>query len=85
MVEFAFQLSQTSVPCGTVTFTVKNIGQAEHDFVVNGVPNAATLLVPPGGSTTLVVTFTKSGTYGYICDVPGHDRLGMVGNLTVTP
>jgi uncharacterized cupredoxin-like copper-binding protein len=85
MIEYAFHLSTMSVHCGTVTFQVKNDGSAAHDFVFPGIQNAATLLVAPGGSTTLIVNFTNAGSFTYICDVPGHDRLGMVGTLTVTP
>lgn len=84
MIEFAFHLSTNTVHCGTVTFNVKNDGSAEHDFVFPSISTAATPLVQPGGSFTLTVNFTTSGTFGYICDVPGHDRLGMIGNLTVT-
>jgi uncharacterized cupredoxin-like copper-binding protein len=30
------------------------------------------------------VTFTKPGTYLYICHLPGHEAYGMVGTLLVT-
>jgi uncharacterized cupredoxin-like copper-binding protein len=84
MVEFAFHLSTTTVRCGTVTFNVKNDGGAEHDFVLPTLPAGVTPLIQPGGSFTLTVTFTNSGSYTYLCDVPGHDRLGMIGTLDVT-
>ena len=84
MIEFAFHLSTLSVHCGTVTFQIKNDGSAEHDFVFTSIPNAATLLVQPGGSTTLTVNFTSAGSFGFVCDVPGHERLGMFGTLNVT-
>jgi len=86
MFEFGFTLSQLSIPCGTVTFVVTNTGSAEHNFDLQGVSaNGVGPLVEPGQSETQVVTFTQSGSYGYVCDVPGHARLGMIGSLTVTP
>jgi len=83
-VEFAFHLSTMTAHCGTVTFNVKNDGGAEHDFVFPTLPSAVTPLIQPGGSFTLVVNFTTSGTFTYLCDVPGHDRLGMIGMFDVT-
>ena len=82
--EFGFKLSQTSVPCGTVTFVVTDTGSAEHNFHVEGVANGVGPLLQPGQSETQVITFTQTGTYTYLCDVPGHARLGMIGTLTVT-
>jgi plastocyanin len=37
-------------------------------------------IIPPGGSFT--VTFTKAGTYPYVCAL--HDYLGMVGTVVVS-
>jgi uncharacterized cupredoxin-like copper-binding protein len=86
MVDFSFTLSQNTVPCGTVTFDVTNNGQTSHDFVFQGLTTSpsGTALQSPGQSTTLTIDFTQTGAYTYICDVPGHERLGMVGTLTVT-
>ena len=30
------------------------------------------------------VTFDRPGTYRYVCHMPGHERYGMVGFITVT-
>jgi nitrite reductase (NO-forming) len=84
MVEYAFHLSTTTVHCGTVTFQVKNDGSAEHDMVFPSFGNASTPLVQPGGSSAFSVNFTNAGSFTYLCDVPGHDRLGMIGTLIVT-
>jgi uncharacterized cupredoxin-like copper-binding protein len=35
------------------------------------------------GSANLTVTFTKPGTYRYLCTLPGHAEAGMKGVLTV--
>jgi uncharacterized cupredoxin-like copper-binding protein len=35
-------------------------------------------------SVRTTVTFTRPGTYRYICHLPGHEAYGMVGVVTVT-
>jgi len=79
--EFKFDLSQQSVPVGTVIFTITNNGQIPHDFSIMGKTSD---LIGSGQSTTLTVTFTKPGAYPYLCQVPGHAEEGMKGVLTVT-
>jgi alcohol dehydrogenase (cytochrome c) len=78
--EFFFHLSKTSAPRGTVVFVFKNVGYSVHDFEING---KQTPLVQPGGTATLVVTFTKTGSYPYRCTIPGHSEAGMKGVFTV--
>ncbi len=79
--EFFFRLSTRSLAKpGTVTFVFKNIGHVEHDFKING---KQTPLIQPGQTAKLVVSFTKSGTYPYLCTVPGHAEAGMKGVFTV--
>jgi plastocyanin len=89
MFDFGFTLSQTTVPCGNVTFVVTNTGQVTHNFDVestgsNGKPvfNGGTTLL--GGETaTQAISFGTSGTFRYQCDL--HFAQGqMVGVLTVT-
>jgi uncharacterized cupredoxin-like copper-binding protein len=78
--DFGFKLSRLSVPCGTVTFNMTNTGAAPHDFVIAGNSGA---VIRTGQSTTMTATLGP-GRYRYLCDVNGHDALGMVGTLTVT-
>jgi uncharacterized cupredoxin-like copper-binding protein len=78
--DFGFKLSRLSVPCGTVTFNMTNTGAAAHDFVIAGKSGA---IIRTGQSTTMAVSLGP-GRYRYLCDVNGHDALGMVGTLTVT-
>jgi uncharacterized cupredoxin-like copper-binding protein len=82
MVEYAFQLSQSSIPSGQVTFVIKNSGSEEHNFDINGV-KAGTLLAP-GATETWTVSLAPA-TYLYTCDVPFHVDRGMTGTFTVTP
>jgi uncharacterized cupredoxin-like copper-binding protein len=83
--EMGFTLSQSTVPCGTVTFVQTNTGAIEHNWELLGAPGATGLgaYILPGASTTNVVTLTP-GSYGYLCDVATHAALGMQGRLTVT-
>jgi uncharacterized cupredoxin-like copper-binding protein len=82
MVEYAFQLSQASIPSGQVTFIVKNSGAEAHNFDINGVHSGA--IIAPGATETWTVSL-PAGQYLYTCDVPFHVDRGMTGNFTVTP
>jgi uncharacterized cupredoxin-like copper-binding protein len=77
--EFHFKLSKTSVPHGSVTFTVVNKGHISHDFKIGG---KKTALISAGKSVKLTVTL-KKGKAAYLCTVPGHAAAGMKGSLTV--
>jgi uncharacterized cupredoxin-like copper-binding protein len=77
--EFHFKFSKTSVPHGSVTFTVVNKGHVAHDFKISG---KKTPLIKPGKSAKLTVTL-KAGKIAYLCTVAGHAAAGMKGKLTV--
>ncbi|MDP9306744.1 MAG: PQQ-binding-like beta-propeller repeat protein [Actinomycetota bacterium] len=79
--EFFFRLSTKSIAKpGKVTFAFSNIGHVAHDFKING---KMTPLIQPGQTASLAVTFTKAGSYPYLCTVPGHAEAGMKGVFTV--
>jgi uncharacterized cupredoxin-like copper-binding protein len=82
MVEYAFQLSQSSIPSGQITFVINNKGNQVHNFAIIG--NKAGAQIAPGTSETWTVALPP-GTYNYQCDVPFHADQGMVGQFTVTP
>ena len=82
MVEYAFQLSQSTMPSGKVTFVINNKGNEVHNFAILG--NKAGAQIGPGASETWTVSL-PAGTYNYQCDVPFHASFGMVGQFTVTP
>jgi uncharacterized cupredoxin-like copper-binding protein len=77
--EFHFKLSKTSVPAGSVTFTLKNAGHVGHDFKIGG---KKTPVISPGKTAKLTVTLQK-GKAPYLCTVAGHAAAGMKGVLTV--
>jgi uncharacterized cupredoxin-like copper-binding protein len=79
--EYYFSLSQTSVPAGTVNFTVINDGDVTHDFQIGG---QSTPTLAHGATAQLSVNFTKAGQYPYLCTIGEHAVYGMQGYLTVT-
>jgi plastocyanin len=82
MVEYAFQLSQATIPSGQITFVINNKGNEVHNFAILG--NRAGAQIAPGTSETWTVSLPP-GTYNYDCDVPFHADRGMTGQFTVTP
>jgi alcohol dehydrogenase (cytochrome c) len=78
--EFFFKLSSQTAKLGKVTFVFKNVGHVGHDFAIAG---NSTQVINPGQTAKLSVTFTKAGSYPYLCTVPGHAAAGMKGVLRV--
>ena len=81
MVEYSFQLSQSTIPSGQITFVINNKGNEVHNFAILG--NKAGAQIAPGTSETWAVSLPP-GTYNYQCDVPFHAANGMVGVFVVT-
>jgi uncharacterized cupredoxin-like copper-binding protein len=85
LMEAPITLSQTTVPCGTVTFVVTNVGTIVHSFNVTA--DGREGLGPrlnPGQTVSMTVHFSVKGSALYYCAEPEHGELyGMVGYLTV--
>jgi uncharacterized cupredoxin-like copper-binding protein len=81
MFEYRFDLTQSTVPSGQVTFVIVNKGQQVHNFDITGVKVGK--LLAPGRSETWTVALPPD-SYNYLCDVPFHAGYGMVGAFTVT-
>lgn len=69
------------VPAGPVTFSVRNEGAVEHNFVIQETGQRLDG-IQPGQSKTIQVTL-QSGTYNIVCDIPGHSEAGMTTTMTV--
>jgi len=78
--EWAIQLP-AELPSGAVTFTVKNDGAVEHNFVIQETGQRVDG-IQPGQAKTLQVTL-RPGTYTIVCDIPGHSEAGMKTEVTV--
>jgi len=78
MVDFKFRLSKLLLKPGKTTFTVYNRGKSIHDFDLVKVKNSP--FIAPGKKFVFTVTL-KAGTWRYVCTVPRHSALGMVGKI----
>lgn len=92
--------ASVSVPAGfPITFTLDNEDPIGHEWIVGDEPThrrhrtgteahhgdrATEQSVGALSTVRTTVTFPKPGTYRYICHLPGHERYGMVGFVTVT-
>ncbi len=81
-----------------VNVTVTNVGQLPHDWAIvsNNQTSSAPVLfkaqiasstnpLQQGQSGSVVFTVTQAGNFSYICQVPGHENVGMWGNVVVNP
>jgi uncharacterized cupredoxin-like copper-binding protein len=96
-----FERDVVTVPAGLpVTFVLRNGDPIDHEWIVGdaGVherhragtepvhaSRPTEVTVRAGTTVSTTVTFTKPGTYLYVCHLPGHEAYGMVGTLRVTP
>ena len=83
--EYAFTPASITVPAGSVTFSIKNVGTQEHEFEVfkgDQVVDEVEGIVP--GLTKDATMTLAAGEYTFVCKLNGHDQLGMKGTLTVT-
>jgi uncharacterized cupredoxin-like copper-binding protein len=82
MFEYRFDLSQTTIPSGQVTFVITNKGSEVHNFSIAG-GHSGTLLAP--GATETYTVAMPPNNYTGVCDVPFHVERGMAVAITVTP
>jgi plastocyanin len=87
--DFNFSLSQRTIPCGAVTFNITNAGPSAHSFDIESTAangshalNGGQIMLS-GEKTTQVITFTRTGTFQYRCDLH-YDMLGMGGSVAIT-
>lgn len=97
--ETASALTSNPGPTLTLTaghayiMTVHNVGTMQHSWAIvdaknssaNVLWNSATQGINPGLDAQITFTAGSSGSYFYICQVPGHVELGLWGTVTVNP
>lgn len=66
-----------------VAITITNNDGAMHDIAVPEFGAQSDPVIGIGAATTIVFRATKSGTFEYLCTIPGHKVAGMFGNLIV--
>jgi hypothetical protein len=89
MREAPMTFSRTTVPCGTVTFTVTNAGTVGHRFDLFQTNPPRTLLhgalLEPGKTATVSVPLLVKGQVNYLCGEAEHgEEYGEIGYVTVT-
>lgn len=81
--DFAFTPSAFTLKKGDeVTIVFKNEGKYPHNLTISEL-GIATKTVQPGQEDMLVFTPKKTGSFTFMCTVPGHADRGMTGTLTV--
>src|SRR3954447_2484295 len=80
--DFMFEPNTLTAKAGqAVTVTIKNEGQAEHNFSITSLN--VNKDIEKGESQTVTFTPTSAGTVQFFCEYH-KDSKGMVGTLTVT-
>lgn len=98
--EWSVAVSEQRAKAGKVTFTVKNAGKTNHEFVVLRTDKPADQLGSgnrvsesgnvgetgdiAAGKTKSVTLDLKPGHYSLVCNLPGHYKLGMHTDFTVS-
>ena len=79
--DFAIALDTSLVKPGTVTFHIKNDGPSPHNITIKELNKTSdTYDAGKGGDFKVDL---PAGTYTVICNIPGHEQLGMHVMLTV--
>ncbi len=83
--EFKFIPDNLMLKAGDrVRLTLDNSeGKLPHDLKL--VDLKISVVAQPGQKTTTEFVATKTGTFDFICSVPGHQAAGMVGKAIVEP
>lgn len=73
-----------TIPAGTVTFNIKNVGTITHAFEIqgNGIEKRTGNI--DVGTTAKLTVDLKPGTYEVFCPIPGHKQAGMDGHVTAS-
>lgn len=94
---FEFTPNEATIPAkSTVSFTFKNAGNLDHNFIIaadeidpfrlsetDALEEINTGVVSGGEEAKLAFQAPASGTYTFVCVIPGHAAAGMTGTLIV--
>ena len=83
--EWSVTLSRLKVQHGTITFSIHNFGQDDHNIKIrkHGWQDGFSGRIRSGDTAT-ITAHLKPGIYWVFCGIPGHRSLGMNAKLTVT-
>lgn len=86
--DFSFEPRELSLRAGEPTrLELRNDGAVEHVLIVktlDGATDAIHLHAQPGETDAATVRLDQPGRYAVICTIPGHQEIGMIGELVVT-
>ncbi|MBB6171874.1 putative cupredoxin-like copper-binding protein [Nocardiopsis mwathae] len=80
--EMYFEGVPDTVPAGTITFELNNVGNAPHDLVIEEHDDHTVAEVGPGESASGTVEL-EPGTYTLYCSIGNHRQDGMEVTITV--
>ncbi len=86
--DFTFEPRELSLRAGEPTrLELRNDGAVEHVLIVktlDGAADAIHLHAQPGETDAATVRLDEPGRYVVMCTIPGHQEIGMIGELVVT-
>lgn len=65
-----------------IRITVRNEGALDHNLVIEEYD--INVLLSPGDIEVVELTVDHAGTVTYICNIPGHEEAGMVGQIIIS-
>lgn len=80
--DFAIEVDKSSVKSGMVVLYIKNAGPSPHNVQISGNGVMQVSKTINMGETDQVMVSLPPGMYTFICNVPGHEQLGMKGALS---
>jgi plastocyanin len=85
MAEWSLTPEELTFQAGEIVqFNITNSGQFGHAIEIGGATfHQHSETIPGGAETTMSVTFEYAGEYTYLCPIPGHADLGMMGTVIV--
>lgn len=79
--DFAIAMDKTTIKAGAITINIKNNGPSPHNIEIKELTKVSDNI--DAGKTSSLAVDLKPGTYTVICNIPGHEQLGMKMTLTV--
>ncbi len=76
-----------TLPAGSIRFDVTNEGPTRHNVAIRQGDGELLATTPDLGrdETGTLDAMLEPGDYILFCTLPGHESLGVVGTLTITP
>jgi uncharacterized cupredoxin-like copper-binding protein len=65
-----------------VQVTIRNDGALDHSFVIDELD--INVHLSPGEIDNFSFVLNEAGNYDFICGIPGHEEVGMVGEIVIS-